>query len=1078
MLNSYNHIISTFNWNTFLDHKERAAELQSRLSAWSGINMQKEINEVFNKLCPPDQTWRIDQLELDLGTIEMDNLESDLARRLRMQLTEKLTDLIIYADKSGQNNIEITNQYDAPIDKLRSYFLNGVMPWNYKASDGSLNQLLSWQFQHNRQMVIAMLKEVGITHEDVRRRMAWQMNEPNIQKTIEGFEPGNHEQINRFSNELIKVQSKENVVRAGTAEFKKNVWLWILNYLLTERGTLFNKLAFLKSSIVQMAGHYNIGYEELLQLLNDAVDEVSKSAVVKADFLLALKSLLKEDSLAEVKRRFRNVPGIRIDDKTARLLVNTSKTESFIAVQEMMNELLSSVEFAELAKIVRPRIQALLLEAILKHRVSGEEAVFKYVLEKLLFITPSSHLAQFSLLIEKLSVERETASFTEAIAHLKQLNIVYSDAFIKKSATKEDAKLISCFLPDGARLMQQLIKEYTTLLQPALRNWTKQKISANLKEIFWRTVLDYASHKGSVTSFQKIFTAALVFHLPITKANLKAGSLQSRFIGKERACFQYAGGENISFTKVFLLIEQCLEQGTESVVENGNTFTLHEMIAACLEYYSVTSETMQTLKVLWEIVACLLPSQPPKTLLQLFWKSAAVIIKTNHQSEAEMIELVQQSFHFIMNKTSAEPQVLISSMKMKGLRLTTALQQLLKKAIPAFDIPQLDALVAKPSEKLLIVYRKGLMTELIQQLIANQQLPLWFTNDEQDVTEVMNDIIVHYPEKLLMALKREIISENNMAWLSSVISVPLLVRSISRTEKTRQPALAAFEKFYASLYNLSMPGITCSELRQILFRKLISALVANNWKIISADKILNDLLREVCAVKNISKAAFIRGIVKHKHLMPSVFQLSLEELQESIPSKPASALAQDASNKIRELMKSKDKQAAKTGTPVRNAGIVLLNSYIPMLFDRLNLIHDKKFKDDDAQEQAVHYLQYVATGMCQSEETELALNKVLCGLPLSHPVHDGVDISEENKNLIEGLINAAINYWSAIGNCSIEGFRGNWLVRNGTLIEHEDKWELIVEKRAYDILINHSPFSFSIIKYMWMNKPLHVSWSY
>lgn len=1079
MLNSYNHIISTFNWNTFLDQKEKANELQSRLSVWSGINMQKEINEVFNKLCPPDQTWRIDQLELDLGVIEMDSLESDLAHRLRMQLTEKLTDLIIYADKAGQNNIEITNQYDAPIDKLRSYLLNGVMPWNYKASDGSLNQMLSWQFQHNRQMVIAMLKEVGVTHEDVRKRMAWQMNEPNIQKTIEGFEPGNHEQITRFSNELIKVQTKENVVRAGTKDFKKNVWLWILNYLLTERGTLFNKLAFLKSSIVQMAGHYNIGYEELLQLLNEAVDEVSKSTTVKADFLLALKSLSKENSIAEVKRRFSNVPGIKIDDKTARLLADTSKSKSFVTVQTVLSGLLNGIEFTALARMVKPRISTLLLEAIVKHRIKNEAAMLEYVLEKLLFFTSSSHLGQYSLFIEKLSVDGSIPESDNTISHIKRLNTAYHEAFIKKSASKEDAQLINCLLPGGVHLMQQLVKEYSILLLPVLKNWNRQKISSNLKEIFWRTVLDYASYKGNADSFRKLFTAAVVFYLPVNKPQLKI-SLSKKYVRvEEHAYFHSATGEQISFTKVFLLIEQCLQAGTTTVTENGNTFTLQEMITACLEYYSATSESIHTIKVLYEILVQLLPAQPPNALIQSFCKHVLNIIKTNHGSEEAMMSLVEESFHFIINETGAEPLVLIAAMQKKGLHLTRSLQRLLKKCFPVFDIAELDALVARPSEKLLIVYRKGLMAELIQQLITDQHLPVWFKdNDEQDVIAVMHDILIHYPEKLLLVLKKESISESQMLWLSSSINVELFIRSISLIEKSTQPALTAFSKFYTALENISMPGNTSQELQQIVFRMLIRALITNNWKVISPDEVLKDLLHEISVTKNVSKTAFIRQMIEHKNLLPSVFQLSLEKLPEGVSVKPALPLKQDVSNKIRQLMKTNHKPTTKTGTPVRNAGIVLLNSYISMLFERLNLVQDKKFKEENAQEQAVHYLQYVATGMCQSEETELVLNKVLCGLPLSHPVHDSLDISDENKNLVEGLIKAAINYWSAIGDCSIDGFRGNWLVRDGLLIEHEDKWELIVEKRAYDILINHSPFSFSIIKYTWMNKPLHVSWPY
>jgi hypothetical protein len=167
-----------------------------------------------------------------------------------------------------------------------------------------------------------------------------------------------------------------------------------------------------------------------------------------------------------------------------------------------------------------------------------------------------------------------------------------------------------------------------------------------------------------------------------------------------------------------------------------------------------------------------------------------------------------------------------------------------------------------------------------------------------------------------------------------------------------------------------------------------------------------------------------------------------------------------------------------TGIPVKNAGIVLLNSYIPVLFERLGIPLDKKFASPAAQADAVHYLQFPATGLSHTEESLLPLNKVLCGLPLSAHVPGGIDSSSGHQAIIEGLITAAIEHWPAIGASSVDGFRRNWLSRDGLLVEGDERWELTIEKRAYDVLISRSPFSFSIIKYPWMDKPLHVNWPY
>jgi hypothetical protein len=177
-------------------------------------------------------------------------------------------------------------------------------------------------------------------------------------------------------------------------------------------------------------------------------------------------------------------------------------------------------------------------------------------------------------------------------------------------------------------------------------------------------------------------------------------------------------------------------------------------------------------------------------------------------------------------------------------------------------------------------------------------------------------------------------------------------------------------------------------------------------------------------------------------------------------------------------MNNNERDLLNQGVAIPNAGLVLLNAYFIMLFERLNLVKNKTFITKEAQLDAIHYLQYLVTGLEQTEESFLTLNKVLCGVPLDTPIANGITISDDDKKLMDGLIQAAIGYWNSIGDSSINGFRGNWLVREGVLREAKDRWELIVEKRAYDILLIKSPFSFSIIKLPWMNKPIHINWPY
>ena len=72
------------------------------------------------------------------------------------------------------------------------------------------------------------------------------------------------------------------------------------------------------------------------------------------------------------------------------------------------------------------------------------------------------------------------------------------------------------------------------------------------------------------------------------------------------------------------------------------------------------------------------------------------------------------------------------------------------------------------------------------------------------------------------------------------------------------------------------------------------------------------------------------------------------------------------------MIPEKDNQRmAKEGIAVANAGLVLINSYIAMLFERLEITKDGAFKDEECQQDAIHYLQYVVTGLSNTEEALL-----------------------------------------------------------------------------------------------------------
>jgi hypothetical protein len=166
----------------------------------------------------------------------------------------------------------------------------------------------------------------------------------------------------------------------------------------------------------------------------------------------------------------------------------------------------------------------------------------------------------------------------------------------------------------------------------------------------------------------------------------------------------------------------------------------------------------------------------------------------------------------------------------------------------------------------------------------------------------------------------------------------------------------------------------------------------------------------------------------------------------------------------------------EAGIPVNNAGQVLAAAFMPRLFAMLELTQEGKFVHPGAADRAAHLVQFMVSGETHTPEYELTLNKILCGISTSLPISEGIELSEHEKNIIEQMLTSMIQHWKVLGSTSIAGLRETFFQRQGWLLLEEDCWRLKVQERTFDMLLDRLPWSISLIKHSWMDKPLRVSW--
>ncbi|VAX27546.1 hypothetical protein MNBD_NITROSPIRAE01-1073, partial [hydrothermal vent metagenome] len=161
---------------------------------------------------------------------------------------------------------------------------------------------------------------------------------------------------------------------------------------------------------------------------------------------------------------------------------------------------------------------------------------------------------------------------------------------------------------------------------------------------------------------------------------------------------------------------------------------------------------------------------------------------------------------------------------------------------------------------------------------------------------------------------------------------------------------------------------------------------------------------------------------------------------------------------------------------LENAGLVIAAPYLERFLTLLDLTEGQAFKSPEAARRAVHLLQFLVNEQTDSPEYELVLNKILCGVKAGIPIEREIVITAHEIEVAEGLLQGMITNWKQIGKTSLQGFRESFLQREGVLHRKGNDWDLQVEAKGFDILLDYIPWSFSVLKLPWMQGVIHVKW--
>lgn len=161
----------------------------------------------------------------------------------------------------------------------------------------------------------------------------------------------------------------------------------------------------------------------------------------------------------------------------------------------------------------------------------------------------------------------------------------------------------------------------------------------------------------------------------------------------------------------------------------------------------------------------------------------------------------------------------------------------------------------------------------------------------------------------------------------------------------------------------------------------------------------------------------------------------------------------------------------------RYAGAVLLNPFLPRLFQSLDLLNAQgRFSTMENAWIAQACVYYAVSGETVEHQTDSMLCRYLCGVHESEWPVGPIVLSPQALEATHRMLEAVVANWEYAARMSIDGLRESFLHREGKFACENNDASLRVSKKGIDVLLEMLPWAYQTIHHPWMHGPLKVVW--
>jgi hypothetical protein len=1237
------HHIRNASFTIHVNSEKNALALRHRISDVIKKRLLHIADEVFSSLEIPSVSIRIPRLDIDLGKLNIGDIDHNLEQRFRKVLQASLSGLLANVSEQRSGRYSFAESGTASLEKLQSYLREGNFPW-WADVGTSFNELFEEQLREEPKQLIAIINKLA-REQYIVKRIAYHLDERLLIRFIEAMDLPFDQFVFNYVQDLKKTHRLNTLIQTSSIGFEKTIWRFVLTYLLVDRGSTFNQKEFLKWNIQRIAGNYGIAYETLLRFLANCMRSIRAGKSSLSNFITQLNDECFRNNNANVSDRERLSTS---EDRALEILehfllhgesteiLETSPRKIFRGLSaSKKRQIASMIERLGQREVVLDRIQDHLPMDEVVHLIEPDEYAFiilyvsglklshkkepvikaplkdfakvawKFILQYLVtdrgtnfnrksFVKSNlAHIArkynvEYGLLLNFMASSMVAAAGSSGLRgslpllfqdlQKDQLKENSDNTYATPGAEQHHSEEKADVSPEQTVSLVNTLDKYDALHAfehwahcgewpmrlrdlPDLNQWLSSVIKNYASEI--RTILEQklasdtpvglalAEH-FSVDSIRGLFGMLMSTgkdgdkHLAVFLKSLEHYAAQSTSPGlfykavvglilkKEPLDFEEIqnklkesteGDKPIEYYQALVRRVIILENVTPGEAGAANVIKQYMQIhpSDCRALLLTLGQEDDNISAkltnhladgdLQDIIALLQPGNASLIKEYMRWIRTASTLGLIPQTAGKtfpagmIIKHLLQFKHRVFNirvfMEATLSELLVDRdthhIVAKDFKLlsnvsghTTPFLSLISASVQIINERQTQPVQKKDvNNKESLGLNKALAVSLFLFLVkGHAEKNIHHTTLQYMLLQAINrepDLVARFVRKYI--LKKEI----RERWPAQ-LPPAFLLRFIGCARYSGYEVMVEWmEVLSDAVMHAQPPGTGINDKWKFLlaylaevkgvfkekpYLKKMLTMFSGTGGQHEVRKILSAAINLVTEAGSNNKAVAVLRELKseidpevHGNAGPALREKNINN--EVSPKKPVGAL----------LLKPQfalDSEKSTKPMYIKNAGLVLLHAYFPQYFRMLGLLdrgEDNKehFKNESSISKAVHALQYLVSKRTDTPEPELLLNKILCGCPLSEPIVPEEEMIDAEKRTSEGLLMGAIKNWPPLVNTSPDGLR-TFLHREGKLFFHEDRWDLEVENKTVDILLEQLPWSISVIRMDWMPQTLHVKW--